>query len=788
MYLCKYKHIGYMTFDQPFDTPFRITFTFETLIEEIKSLAKTDALYADQHKFVLNEIEKNPNLSKPLTDRLLSENDAFYKQLLKELFPPLLSNNEIKAVGIPFANFIYNPTKRFQKILENAGEEFYLQISGFTAEQFYVLSCCVILEAYFNAPFKMETPFVYDIPSKEGYVNHYRVLTNAEFIKINPTETSKILTQEEIEELVDNYDNIDLWKEKFPPSSWEIRGFGIINMYDATSEVAISNLKSQLIQAKDDFRNIKKDVTNIFRSIFRIADLEIGYTAINYKENKFEITPINTVIESKILSTIPKQFFSDKIHEALLQNVKDRRKYFSISDIDKIEHDKSEGFIIANFKKLGIKSAVFVPLYKEGKLLGIIELISASKSLNSINANKMDGFVIYLEDTINQLYESIENHVAALIQQEYTSIHPSVYWKFHDEAMKHINIMHDQPDRLPYKNIIFDKLIPFYGQSDVKSSSNVRNNAILKDIKSNLDILITLLKNLECCQGLDDIISKVKTKRSELKIGLKANTESEIQTFLQEEIYPVLNRLKFESLSNNEEITTYYKQFEQNSNLIYHHRKQFDDSISMVNKELSNLLDKRQDEQQKRFPFYYERFKTDGVEHNFYMGASIAPWLSFDDVYLKNLRIWQLRVITESEIIFRNLSEKLPMKLEITSLILAYSAPISIRFRMDEKRFDVDGSYNARYEMIKKRIDKALIKNSNERLVQTGKLSIVFSQENEKHEYLKFIKILQDEGHLKDNIEIVDIEDLQGIAGLQAIRVGINYESKQMNYEFYPEI
>jgi hypothetical protein len=35
---------------------------------------------------------------------------------------------------------------------------------------------------------------------------------------------------------------------------------------------------------------------------------------------------------------------------------------------------------------------------------------------------------------------------------------------------------------------------------------------------------------------------------------------------------------------------------------------------------------------------------------------------------------------------------------------------------MDEKRFDVDGTYNARYEVVKKRIDKNNIKERKELL------------------------------------------------------------------------
>ncbi len=43
-------------------------------------------------------------------------------------------------------------------------------------------------------------------------------------------------------------------------------------------------------------------------------------------------------------------------------------------------------------------------------------------------------------------------------------------------------------------------------------------------------------------------------------------------------------------------------------------------------------------------------------------------------------------------------------------MLLVHSNPLAIRFRIDEKRFDVDGAYNARYEIIKKRVDKANIK------------------------------------------------------------------------------
>ena len=66
------------------------------------------------------------------------------------------------------------------------------------------------------------------------------------------------------------------------------------------------------------------------------------------------------------------------------------------------------------------------------------------------------------------------------------------------------------------------------------------------------------------------------------------------------------------------------------------------------------------------------------------------------------------------------LKDRLPVPLDITNLILIQHAPLSIRFRFDEKRFDVDGAYNVRYEIMKKRIDKAVVRGTTERLTQPG--------------------------------------------------------------------
>ena len=59
---------------------------------------------------------------------------------------------------------------------------------------------------------------------------------------------------------------------------------------------------------------------------------------------------------------------------------------------------------------------------------------------------------------------------------------------------------------------------------------------------------------------------------------------------------------------------------------------------------LTRDLEQEQQAAQEMFPHYFEKQKTDGVDHQIYVGASLVEGGRFDPLYLKNLRLWQLMV------------------------------------------------------------------------------------------------------------------------------------------------
>jgi hypothetical protein len=768
--------------EQYADSPLIAKISFHKVLEGLEKIAESDVDYrSDYAKALLRHTAPYPELRDGITDiTLLDKHEKLIKNLLADLFPTALTNNEIKAAAIPFFNLTFNPTERFKNILENAGDDFSIKIRNFDDHQFYIFCCCLILNGYYGYNFDFSKPLFYDIPDTSGIMKHYRILYNGDFLELIPTEKAVEITPEEVKVLIDNYDNIELWKEKFPTGSWISKGFAIITLFDATTESAISNLKSSLL-VSDELKEIKKaNFESIFRSIYKIPDLRIGFTEINVEDNLFKMAPFKD-IKSHILSGKKEMDCNTMFCSLTLKKLLDARKYLIISDVEtfKKQHPDEARFT-DHLLDQDIRSCILAPIIKNDKFYGFIELVSSrANELNSINANKLTYVLPFLTDTIERYYSELQNEVDAIIQNEYTAIHHSVYWKFREEALLHV---HAKNNRQAYKEIVFKDVYPLYGQIDVKGSSTARNQSTEKDLILQIDKLIELFRFIfkkEKLPLIEQHLYELENIEEQLAKELKADTEATIQNYIINEVHPVLQH--FDSANNDihQKIAGYFDALDSKVKMVYSSRKDFDDTLSIINKQMSAVLDERQKDAQSFFPHYYERFKTDGVEHNLYIGASISPKHAYNPLYLNNLRLWQLQVMCEMENEYYKLRPSLPYELDVTSLILVFNTPISIRFRMDEKRFDVDGTYNARYEVVKKRIDKSNIKGTKERIAQNGKITIVYTQKKEETEYRRYIQFLQHRNMLGNVIETFDVEDLQGVTGLKAMRVAITYSTNQ---------
>jgi hypothetical protein len=560
-------------------------------------------------------------------------------------------------------------------------------------------------------------------------------------------------------------------------------------MFDVTAEHSVSEIKSTLIgktqRGNDSFMENFEDT---FRSFFRLNDIKVGFAGYDSGADRF-FKIYGKGMDSYILNGKETEdcnsTFCSYSHGKLFKE----NKYFAISNVEKY-YNKTEGKVqpYKNLMDQGIRSAILAPIAVHGELLGVLELVSGKvNELNSVNANKLDDVMPYIVAAVMRTIEEEENLIDAVIQHECTSVHPSVYWKFQEEAKR---FMADElsGNEAVFKEIVFKDVYPLYGQIDIKDSAKERNLAIQRDLMIQLseinDILQIAFSKYEL-PIYEELMFRVNNYLNEVKEALFTHTEQAVFDFVKEEVDPVFDHLQKEDEEIAGLLQAYKQKIDKTTESYYDHRRNYDDSVMEANMKLAALLDKKQEEAQKMFPHYFERYKTDGVEHNMYIGSSIAKDREFNELFLSNLRLWQLQVMVEMENKYYALKPHLPVKLDVASLVLVYSTSLAIRFRMDEKRFDVDGTYNARYEVIKKRIDKSFVKGTNERLTQKGKLAIVYSQRKDEKEYLRYISFLKAKGYFTNNIEIVELEGVQGVSGLKAIRAEILYQKDKKSERTY---
>ncbi|ADY29452.1 MULTISPECIES: GAF domain-containing protein [Cellulophaga] len=779
-----------MKVENEIELPLKSLVSFDKLLRQYDKMAVSNDLFlAQKARFILNYQKPYPELREGFTDlTLLEKHKDVINVILQDTFSEVLTKNEIKAASLPYANVIFNSSERFKKIIEDAGEGFELEIKNVEERLNYIMASTVILNFHYGFNLDFRRPLFYEIPDKNGVMRHYRILYNADFIDITPNKNAKKLTQADVDELLENFENLELWKEKIPPNSFTSKGFVISNMFDVTAEHSISEIKSSLISNdKRGSEFFMEDFQNTFKSLFGLPNLKVGFSIHNTKEDTFEKVHgigIDSFILNKKANVNCKTTLCNDSYKTILKD----HNYFVISDLDKYLKKAPDNSLYATLAKQNIKSAIIAPISSGKELLGVLELASTKRyNLNNVNAQKLQDVMPYIVTAVLRSKAEEENLIEAVIQQECTTVHSSVLWKFENEAIRFIRANAEGLEPT-FKEIVFKDVHPLYGQIDIKDSSTFRNSSIQKDLLiqlSEVNKILTKAWELDKLHIYEELLFRSNSYIDDVKEILNTNSEQTILEFIKKEITPVFKHLKNTEPKIAHLISSYEEGIDPNTGSYYDHRKNYDDSVMKINEKLAQVLDKKQIEAQEMFPHYFERYKTDGVEHNMYIGASISETKEYNPFYLKNLRLWQLQVMYDMENEYYNLKPKLPIDLDVASLLLVYNASLSIRFRMDEKRFDVDGTYNARYEVIKKRIDKSYIKGTNERLTQKGKLSIVYSQKKDELEYLRYIRFLRSKGYFSKNIEVLELEGLQGVAGLKAIRVEILYKKDKESKETY---
>jgi hypothetical protein len=730
------------------------------------------------YNYLIKKFDDTIGLEENMTKHyVLDEHAEIMELLATSLFPIVERNESINfALAAPYQFRVFYYSEAFRQLFFDQKEEYLLLPDGIPTKELKLIQCASIydhvLEKFYGVHLNEDRHLVYTVSDEEtGLLRYYRIRYDRRFIDLHLT--GKLPPIEDCGVCLNTFRIMDLEKqlEAMPLSLFRAEGFALWIAEDVTTSESLEIIKKILLR-ENCGTEIINDLKLAVKALVGINEVEVGLmpvVTINGQAVPDEVTTGHSII--------PKQW-----SKADTESCRKFRDYINFLKEDvlpvplsNLDEQMTEMMPFLKFVYTqGQRSYLFYPIQNGDELIGLLELSSPIKnSLTQELIARLEPAMPLLSLAMLKCRDGFNNRIEKLIKEKFTALQQSVEWKFSEVAWEHLR---NKGGGDLTKNVVFENVYPLYAAVDIRNSSVERSRCMQQDLKEHLAFIADILDRLQVFINLplmEGVAFKNDIIRQLIEDQITAEDEVRVNEFLFNEVKPLFQHLYKIKDEAKQIIDEYFDMVEKEDSRLYHHRRNYEDSIASINNAILAYLEIQENEIQKSYPHYFEKYRTDGLEYNIYIGQSIAPNYPFDLLYLKNIRLWQLRSLAEAARISQALLPGLKVPLQTTHLILIHSQPITISFRRDERKFDVEGSYNIRYEVIKKRLDKALIKESGERLTQPGKIAMVYSNQKEVAEYEEYIKFLQKKNFLKDGIEMLELEDLQGVRGLKAMRVEI---------------
>lgn len=766
---------------------FRQELSLDMLVTYLKDkIQSMDPLQQLFPKFILDRIQA----IKQVQGSLDLENMIKYEEIFNHIYY-LTSNilseeNIVWALGLPIPDQIFYGQIDFYSLLDKEKElitdsvdsPFYHEME-FANKVLYLL----ILERCYNLP-SSQLHQLYKIVDND-VSKYYQLKIDFSFVKVSclskdlSTLDFSCIHEREIktfEEVRPILASIDL-------KSFLFEGFTVLKFIDRTKEQA--GVMIQRIISKLPNLDVIANVSSFNRDKVWGELKDILKTLTNLPAVQCSFFPLMELNGVPILNSVLSKesiFFGDLIRRdsAVCNNeiYGYLKSPYTISYGIEEKLNTTDKLFIAHLEALGLTSYVCFPLKSKNKLVGFLELFTNG----AVRLDKEDllGVMSYLPLITNlsmDLVSTFKSSIDKVILDKYTSLQEAVQWKFNQEASNYLSTMSiSQDTEVQLGEIKFEKVYPVYGAVDIRNSTKLRNMAYRKDSYQRLGYIQLIVDQLESIgpnSQEQKFINRFALVKSWLDEGKLDHFLLDILSFFQEDVRLFLDELDHSDVLLRKYKDDYLKDNEGAYGIVHGASEQFEQTLMMLNAIISTELNLFNETIQGYFPSYFEKFRTDGVEYDMYIGQSITPTKIFDPKILQTIRKQQIvSMVSIARKTFEALDD-LPVSLVTTQLIFVHPNPLDVVFRQDERRFDVDGGYNIRYEVIKKRIDKARLVGTKERLVQPNKIAIVYSSPRVEDELRTILENIAKEQLIHQEIEQVELEELQGIEQLKAFRISV---------------
>jgi hypothetical protein len=758
--------------------PFRCEFSLRQLIAWWEAAAAGGDPLASR---VVEQLASAPELRAPSIDRaVLERHRPVVDLLMSAVFPPARRDVEAGAALVPFKLQAMYATPPMARLI--AGADGFLDgvvnMDARTGVAYRILHAYAhVLRVHYGITLDLEYPLVVSVSDPDsGRERHFKMSFDDRFETLETVGEAPVLTEEMRRRLLANLSDPAVMMELLPPERFVFRGLTIFTATEVTDHELLSALQRDLIEREsivstESFERLEGRL----RAFFRRPALHLGLAAL-HGDQVYILSHTSHMKEGCIFADsahYPKERFVGSIYERAAGTtepliIEDLRAWPAATTVEQ------------NFLDMGHRSLVLAPLRDHGEVIGILTLLSDQPGdFNATHGFRLREVLPLFAVAVKRSMDELNSRVQAVIKEKCTAIHPTVEWRFRRAVLHGIERRHGGGLDADFEMepIVFDAVHPLYGLADIRGSSTQRTLAVQADLLAQLRLardVVEAAYRARRLPALHELTYRIDKEMSHIEQALRSGDEQAVTAFVHHDVEPLFAEVAGFGGAVRDRVAAYRAALDPQLATVYQRRRLVDESMTRLTEALSAYLELEEQVAQEMWPHYFEKQKTDGVDYQIYVGGALREDGRFTPLYLRNLRLWQLMMTCGLVARAERLKGDLPTPLETTHLVLVQHTPLSIRFRYDEKRFDVDGAYNARYQVVKKRIDKAPVKGTGERVTEPGRIAIVYSQPDEAAEYRDYVEYLTTLGYLTADGQDVELEEVQGVQGLRALRVGVD--------------
>jgi len=735
-------------------------------------------------RLIVERLAATPDLLGPIADRsVIDRHRELVDLMMSAVFPAAYQDETFGAALMPFhlRSLYATPAMERRGLHEDGRLRGRVNLDPQTGLAYRVLNAyAAVLEKFYGIELDLEYPLVVTVDDDEpGWERYLKVHFDSRFLAVEPTGEVPVLDDETRRRVLGSLSDPWALATLIPADRFVFRGFVVVTAIDVTDSEILSAIKRELIERESVVSSTAfARLEARLRAYLRRPGLDLGLAA--FAGEQIFMLGHGGRLEHGCIYADSSHYTKSQFAGSIFERAVKRGEPLVVEDLATWPGRTA---VEDRLVEAGVRSIVVAPLHFQDRPIGVLELTSDRPGdLNPTQALRLREVLPLFSMAVRRSMDEFDTRIQAVIKEKCTAIHPSVEWRFRRAVMNTLDRTGADGD-VELEPIVFEAVHPLYALTDVRNSSTERARGIQADLLEQLGLARAAVRAGHAARrlpALDELGYRIDRHAGKIEGGLSAGDELGVIAFLRTSVEPLLDHLAGFAPSVRERVEAYRAAVDPALGVVYRQRRRFEESITRLNDAVSGYLDLEQQVAQAMYPHYFEKQKTDGVDHQIYVGASLVEDGRFDPIYLRNLRLWQLMVICGIAARAERLKACCIMPLDTTHLILVQHAPLAIRFRFDEKRFDVDGAYNARYEIVKKRIDKATVRRGAERLTQPGRVAIVYGHPGEAAEYRDYIEYLQSLGYLTSDVEELDLDELQGVRGLRALRVGIDVDNPRL--------